>query len=171
MNNRARDKAVCIVLLAILFSTANILFAGTEPLASDDKDYSKEIVPVEKSWYETPKPFEIRIGAPGWLAGISGETGVLGLIDSAEVTFSQLFRHLTHGSSLQIIGCSLFNWNICRARLAHNARGRRIFGTARCLRRCRTAGQKRQTRDGGDQANGFFRVFKSHKRASSDGWR
>ena len=96
MNNRARDKAVCIVLLAILFSTSNILFAGTEPLASDDKDYSKEIVPVEKSWCETPKPFEIRIGAPGWLAGISGETGVLGLIDSAEVTFSQLFRRLTH---------------------------------------------------------------------------
>src|SRR5262245_43244665 len=80
MNNRARDKAICIVLLAILFSTSNILFSGSEPLATDDKDYSKEAVPLEKSWCETPKPFEIRIGAPGWLAGISGESGVLGLV-------------------------------------------------------------------------------------------
>ena len=36
-----------------------------------------------------------------------------------------------HGGSLQIIACSLFNWDICGARLAHDARGRRIFGTPR----------------------------------------
>src|SRR5215472_17838474 len=96
MNNRARDKAVYIVLLAILFSTANILFAGSELSAGDSKDYSKEVAPVEKSWCETPSLWEVRIGAPGWLAGISGDSGVLGLVDSADVSFSQLFRHLTH---------------------------------------------------------------------------
>ena len=69
-----------------------------------------------------------------------------------------------HGGSLQIIGCSLFNWDICGARLAHEARGRRIFGTPYCLRRRRTTGEQRDTRYPGDQANGCFCVFKLHKR-------
>ena len=30
------------------------------------------------------------------MAGISGESGVLGIVDSSDVSFSQLFRHLTH---------------------------------------------------------------------------
>ena len=34
-----------------------------------------------------------------------------------------------HRGGLQIIGCSLFNWNVCGARLAHEAGSRRIFGT------------------------------------------
>jgi hypothetical protein len=96
MKNCAADRSVWLLLLVILFSSSGILFAGPEPLSINGKDYSKEVVPVEKSWCETPKRFEIRIGAPGWLAGISGESGVLGLVDSADVSFSQLFRHLTH---------------------------------------------------------------------------
>jgi opacity protein-like surface antigen len=92
----ATDKSVCLLLVVILLSSSTILFGGPEPLAADGKDYSKEVVPVEKSWCETPPPWEIRIGAPGWLAGISGESGVLGIVDSADVSFSQLFRHLTH---------------------------------------------------------------------------
>jgi len=92
----AADKSVCLLLVAILFSNSTILFGGPEPLSTDGKDYSKEVVPVEKSWCETLPPWEIRIGAPGWLAGISGESGVLGLVDSSDVSFSQLFRHLTH---------------------------------------------------------------------------
>src|SRR5262249_61788288 len=96
MNNWAADKSVCLLLVAILFSSSRILFAGTEPLATDGKDYSKEVVPVKKSWCDTPPLWEVRIGAPGWLAGLSGDVGVLGLVSSADVTFSQLFRHLTH---------------------------------------------------------------------------
>ena len=76
MNNWAADKSVCLLLVAILFSSSTILFGGPEPLATDGKDYSKEVVPVKKSWCETPPPWEIRIGAPGWLAGLSGESGV-----------------------------------------------------------------------------------------------
>jgi len=60
------------------------------------KDYSKEVPPVEKSWCETPPPFEVRIGLPGWLAGISGDSGVKGLEASSDVSFDQLLRHLTH---------------------------------------------------------------------------
>src|SRR6516162_1372035 len=96
MNNRAIQKSVCFILVAILLSSSGILFAGSEPVATDEKDYSKEVVPVEKSWCETPSLWEVRVGLPGWLAGISGESGVLGLFGSSDVTFSQIFRHLTH---------------------------------------------------------------------------
>jgi opacity protein-like surface antigen len=96
MNNWPRDRAVYIVLLAILFSTSNILFAGSEPLATDDKDYSKEVVPVEKSWCETPSLWQVRIGLPGWLAGLNGDSGVKGVEAASDVTFGQIFKHLTH---------------------------------------------------------------------------
>src|SRR6266487_1499651 len=76
MNKCAAGKSVWVFVLAILFSSPNLLFAGSELTAGDGKDYSKEVVPIEKSWCETLPPWEIRIGAPGWLAGISGESGV-----------------------------------------------------------------------------------------------
>ena len=96
MKNRVANKPVYFSLLAILYWTSNILFAGTEPLATDEKDYSKEVVPVEKSWCETPSLWEVRVGLPGWLAGISGDSGVKGLEASSDVKFTQLLKHLTH---------------------------------------------------------------------------
>ena len=95
MNNWSADKSVCLLLVAIILSSSRTLFAGPEPLATDEKDYSKE-VSVEKSWCETPSLWEVRIGAPGWLAGLSGESGVKGVVDSADVSFEQLVKHLTH---------------------------------------------------------------------------
>jgi hypothetical protein len=53
MNNSAA-KSVWVVVLAILFGSSNILFAGSELSSGDGKDDSKEVVPVEKSWCETP---------------------------------------------------------------------------------------------------------------------
>ena len=96
MNHWATDKSLCLLLVAILFSSSTILFGGPEPLATDGKDYSKEVVPVEKSWCQTPPPWEIRIGVPGWLGGLSGDTGVKGVVDSVDVGFDQMLRHLTH---------------------------------------------------------------------------
>ena len=96
MKNRRAQKFAVFILTAILFSGSNIVFAGTEPLATDDKDYSKEAVPLEKSWCETPSLCEVRIGLPGWLAGISGDSGVRGLETSSDVKFEQLLKHLTH---------------------------------------------------------------------------
>src|SRR5437016_13600027 len=94
--NKWTDKFVRLLLVAILFSSSRLLFGGPEPLATDGKDYSKEVVPVKKSWCETPSLWEVRIGAPGWLAGLSGESGVKGIVDSVDVSFDQLVRHLTH---------------------------------------------------------------------------
>ena len=96
MKNWAADKSVCLLVVAILWSSSRILFAGPGPLDTDGKDYSKEPPPVEKSWCETPSLWEVRIGAPGWLAGLSGESGVKGIVDSVDVSFDQLVRHLTH---------------------------------------------------------------------------
>jgi len=96
MKNRAANKPVCLILFAIFTSTSRIVFAGTEPVASDQKGYSKEVIPLEKGWCETPSLWEVRIGLPGWLAGISGDSGVKGLEASSDVKFSQLLKHLTH---------------------------------------------------------------------------
>jgi opacity protein-like surface antigen len=96
MKNRTTNEPVYFVLLAIFISSSPVLFAGTEPVATDQKDYSKEVVPVEKSWCEPPPPWEIRIGLPGWMAGLSGDSGVKGLEASSDVKFSQLLKHLTH---------------------------------------------------------------------------
>src|ERR1044071_7415161 len=95
MNNWPADKSFCL-LVATLLSSSSMLFAGPELPASDGKDYSKEVPLVEKSWCETPSLWEVRIGAPGWLAGISGESGVKGVVDSADVSFDTLVHHLTH---------------------------------------------------------------------------
>src|SRR6267143_1535680 len=71
--------------------SAAAIFAGSEPY-----DISKEAPPPPQPWCETPTTLEIRIGAPGWLAGISGDTGVKGVVTSSDVSFDQLLRHLTH---------------------------------------------------------------------------
>jgi hypothetical protein len=82
-------------LIATIFLSAPALLAGPETL-EDPKD-SKSIPPAEiKPWCETPSPLEIRIGVPGWIAGLSGDTGVKGVVSNIDVGFEELFKHLTH---------------------------------------------------------------------------
>ena len=95
MNERLTNKLWNLVLVLVCLCSIGTLWAGQEQYG-DGKDYSKEVVPLEKSWCEPPPLWEIRIGAPGWLAGISGESGVLGVVDSTDVSFDQILRHLTH---------------------------------------------------------------------------
>jgi hypothetical protein len=82
--------------LTTLFLCPSLLLGGAEAYDAKSVDTSKESPPVEKSWCETPAPLEIRIGIPGWMAGLSGDTGVKGLVSSPDVSFDQLLRHLTH---------------------------------------------------------------------------
>src|SRR5436190_15728006 len=49
-----------------------------------------------------------------------------------------------HGRGLQVIGCSLLDRNLRRARLAQDAGGRLILKAARHSRRRRAAGKKRE---------------------------
>jgi len=61
-----------------------------------DNSKEKELPPIKESWCQTPPPWEIRVGLPGWLAGISGETGVKGVDANEDIRFEQLLTHLTH---------------------------------------------------------------------------
>ena len=103
----ASRKLLLAFSIQFLLSLSRINAAAVDangnalPDANDGKstliDNSKgKEVPVEKSWCETPKPLEIRIGLPAWLAGVSGESGVKGVVDSVDVRFDQLLKHLTH---------------------------------------------------------------------------
>jgi len=96
MTKATGRKFFCPLLYVILLSCSGISLAGPEPLPSDSKDYSNEAPPIEKSWCETPPEWEVRIGAPGWLAGLSGDTGVKGVVTNIDVSFEELLRHLTH---------------------------------------------------------------------------
>ena len=74
----------------------SLLLGGTETSDSKSIASSKETPPIEKSWCETPAPLEIRIGIPGWLASLSGDSGVKGIVSSTDVRIDQVVRHLTH---------------------------------------------------------------------------
>ena len=81
-------KSPGTLLVAAILLVPFLAFAG-----SDD---SKSPPPAPEPWCEEPPRLEIRIGIPGWLAGLSGDTGVKGVVSSADVSFDQLLRHLTH---------------------------------------------------------------------------
>ena len=82
-------------LIATIFLSAPVLLAGPESY-EDPKD-SKVVLPPEKQpWCETPAPLEIRVGIPGWMAGVSGNSGVRGVVTSPDVSFDQILTHLTH---------------------------------------------------------------------------
>ena len=96
MNDWIHNQRSSFFLLAASFIAIGSLWAGSEPPVTDEKDYSREVPLVERSWCEAPPPWEIRIGAPGWFAGLSGDVGVKGVVSDIDISFGQLFRHLTH---------------------------------------------------------------------------
>src|SRR5690348_15440121 len=80
-------------LLSLSRINAAAVDADALPDANDakstliDNSKGKEVPPIEKSWCETPSLWEVRVGLPGWLAGLSGESGVKGVVDSVDVKF------------------------------------------------------------------------------------
>jgi hypothetical protein len=95
MINRITYQRLRLLLLAAFLSGSGNVPAGAEQ-SSDGKDYSKEVPQVEKSWCEAPPPWEVRIGVPGWLSGVSGTSGVKGVTNFADVSFDSLLDNLTH---------------------------------------------------------------------------
>src|SRR5215212_5354314 len=83
MNDMTLDAKACLTLLAGLLAVVpDVVFGGVGTLTSPTASQGKDTPLLEKSWCETPAPFELRVGVPGWLAGISGESGVKGLVDT-----------------------------------------------------------------------------------------
>jgi opacity protein-like surface antigen len=95
MNDRITHRCLSYLLLTASFLPIGSLWAGPEQY-TDGKDYSKEMAPAPQPWCETPPPWEVRIGAPAWVAGVSGESGVKGVVDRVDVSFDSLLNHLTH---------------------------------------------------------------------------
>src|SRR5437588_7861349 len=89
--SKSINRFVCPAAVAGILLSASIALAGTE-----NYDYKAAPPPEVQPSCETPAPFEIRIGVPGWMAGISGDSGVKGLVASSDVKFTQLLKHLTH---------------------------------------------------------------------------
>ena len=86
------NRLVHQFLFATIVLSTPALFAG-----SQEYDVSKETPPPPpQPWCETPSSLEIRIGIPGWIAGLSGDTGVRGVVTSVDVDFHEVFDHLTH---------------------------------------------------------------------------
>ena len=93
--NQSINRLVNQFLIATILVSAPVLLAGTE--TNEDPKDSKVVLPPEKQpWCETPAPLEIRIGIPGWMAGLSGDVGVKGVVSNIDVGFDQLLDHLTH---------------------------------------------------------------------------
>ena len=61
-----------------------------------DNSKDKELPPVQKGWCETPREWEVRLGLPGWLSSMSGDTGVKGVVADVDIPFHKLLDHLEH---------------------------------------------------------------------------
>jgi hypothetical protein len=83
--------------LAVMFLALPVPLLLGQTSIEDPKD-GKEIIPPPEiqPWCQTPSQLEIRIGLPGWIAGLSGDVGVKGVVSNIDVGFEELFRHLTH---------------------------------------------------------------------------
>ena len=76
------------VLVTVLLP-ASIASAGTESY-----DYKAAPPPPPQSWCVTPPETEFRIGIPGWIAGLSGDFGVRGLVSDQDVKFTDILKRL-----------------------------------------------------------------------------
>ena len=105
--SKSINRFVCPAAVAGILLSASIALAGTE-----NYDYKAAPPPEVQPSCETPGPFEIRIGVPGWLAGISGDSGVKGVVSSPDVSFDKLFNHLTHVPIVLSIDVRYQRWEL-----------------------------------------------------------
>ena len=120
----------CAAILASLvcFAASNVQ-SGPEPILTDgngnqlpsrddgktvklDNSKDKEPPPVQKSWCETPPEWEVRIGLPGWLSALSGDSGVKGVVSDVEIPFRKLLDHTTHVPLVLSIDTRYKRWEL-----------------------------------------------------------
>jgi hypothetical protein len=76
---------VSLSLLSIFFLPPNLGWAGTE---------QESKIAMEQPPAKTAEPWEITVGGPGWLAGVSGTTGFHGINSNVDVGIGQLLKHI-----------------------------------------------------------------------------
>jgi hypothetical protein len=71
-------------LISIFFLPPNAGWAGTP----------QESVTMEQPPAKTTEPWEITVGGPGWLAGVSGTTGFRGINSNVDVGIGEILKHI-----------------------------------------------------------------------------
>ncbi len=90
MNQNKLRTPLLLIAVAGIASIHGQLFAGSDAPAA--KDYSKE--QTIQSWCETPPAFELRVGLPLFLSGLSGDFGVKGVVTPLDVPVATLLKHM-----------------------------------------------------------------------------
>src|SRR4051794_32775578 len=80
-------RLITFVFLLALSVPATILLAGTP-------SESKSVPPVEKQDRGAPDDWELRVGIPGWISGLSGDFGVRGVVADTDISFGDLLNNL-----------------------------------------------------------------------------
>jgi hypothetical protein len=75
---------VRLSLISIFFLPPTFGWAGTQ----------EEAKVIEQPPAATAEPWEITVGGPGWLAGVSGTTGFRGINSNVDVGIGQLLKHI-----------------------------------------------------------------------------
>jgi hypothetical protein len=77
--------------LFVKLSVVTIFFL---PLIAGWAGTPEEAKVVEQPSVKTTEPWQIRVGGPGWLAGVSGTTGFHGINSNINVSVGQILRHI-----------------------------------------------------------------------------
>jgi opacity protein-like surface antigen len=85
------NRFVYQFLLMTVLLRASIAVAGTESYDFKDKEAPP---PPPESWCVTPSDTEFRIGIPGWIAALSGDFGVKGVVSDQDVKFTDILKRL-----------------------------------------------------------------------------
>jgi hypothetical protein len=75
---------VRLSLVSIFFLPPNLGWAGTQ----------EEAKGIEQPSVNATEPWEITVGGPGWLAGVSGTTGFHGTNSNVDVGIGQILKHI-----------------------------------------------------------------------------
>ena len=77
--------------LLVKLSVVPIFFL---PLIAGWAGTQQEAKMVEQPSVKTTEPWQITVGGPGWLAGVSGTTGFHGINSNIDVSVGQILRHI-----------------------------------------------------------------------------
>src|SRR6476660_2842561 len=75
---------VRLSIVSIFFLPLTVGWAGTQ----------EEAKVIEQPPAKTTEPWQITIGGPGWLAGVSGTTGFHGINSNVDVGVGQILKHI-----------------------------------------------------------------------------
>jgi hypothetical protein len=83
-------QAIRPVYLSVFAAIVLLTVAGRAGTESDANETGSSPPP----WCEALPPTEFRVGLPGWMAGMSGDLGVRGVVSTLDMSFTDIFNRL-----------------------------------------------------------------------------